>query len=50
MKLLHDLGVADNTLVIFTADNGPDLSAVTQFGALGHQRTATLRGRKAGSM
>ena len=27
MKTLHDLQIAENTLVIFTADNGPDSSS-----------------------
>ena len=47
MQALHEKEVADNTLVIFTSDNGPDGSGFKLFNELGHLRTATLRGKKA---
>ena len=42
LKGLHDLGVEDNTLVIFTGDNGPNPLYDTDSRA----RTAGLRGQK----
>ena len=50
MKALHDLQVADNTIVIFTSDNGPDTSGLKLFNKYGHLRMATMRGKKASSM
>ena len=47
MKKLHDLAIADNTLVIFTSDNGPDGSVFRLFNKLGHIRMGTMRGKKA---
>lgn len=31
MKTLQDLDIADNTLIFFTSDNGPDQDSVAQF-------------------
>ena len=50
MKSLHDNEVADNTIVIFTSDNGPDTSGLKLFNKYGHLRMATMRGKKASSM
>jgi len=47
MVHLHDLDIADNTMVIFTSDNGPDMGAFEKMNALGHTRTQMLRGLKA---
>ena len=47
MAHLHDLDIADNTMVIFTSDNGPDMGAFEMMNALGHTRTQMLRGLKA---
>ena len=47
MRTLHELDIADNTMVIFTADNGPDSGAFKMFNHLGHIRTGTMRGKKA---
>ena len=47
MKTLHDLKIAENTMVLFTADNGPDTSAYKLFNKMGHIRTASMRGKKA---
>ena len=47
MKTLHDLNIADNTMVVFTADNGADSSAFKMFNDLGHIRMGTMRGKKA---
>ena len=48
MKTLHKLDIADNTLVMFTSDNGPDQSALKPFNRFGHIRTQMLRGLKGG--
>ena len=50
MKTLHDLKVADNTLVIYTSDNGPDAPIFDQYNKYGHIRTAMLRGKKAAGL
>ena len=50
MKSLHDMKIAENTMVIFTADNGADTSNLENFHKYGHQRTATMRGKKAGGI
>ena len=51
MKLLHDLKIAENTLVLFTADNGPDSTSFKMFNKVfGHLRTSMLRGQKHASM
>ena len=47
MKSLHDLDIADNTLVFFTSDNGPDQGAFNLFNKMGHMRMVTMRGKKA---
>ena len=47
MKTLHDLEVADNTLIFFTSDNGPDQGAFQMANRFGHMRMATMRGKKA---
>ena len=49
MAKLEELKVADNTLVIFTSDNGPDESGFHMFNTMGHIRTTMLRGKKASS-
>ena len=46
MKTLHDLKIAENTLVLFTSDNGPDTSAYKLFNKLGQIRMGTMRGGK----
>jgi arylsulfatase A len=44
---IEKLGVADNTLVIFTSDNGPSPQAkLDQLQALGHFASASFRGLK----
>ena len=50
MKTLHDLNVHDNTMVMFTSDNGPDSSSFKSYGQYGHMRTASLRGKKAAGL
>ena len=47
MKSLHDNKIADNTLVFFTSDNGPDQGAFNLFNKMGHMRMVTMRGKKA---
>ena len=47
MRELHRLQVADNTLVFFTSDNGPDQGAFNLFNRFGHLRMTTMRGKKA---
>ena len=48
MKTLTDLDVADNTLVIFTSDNGPDQGGYLHLtNKFGHMRMGTMRGKKA---
>jgi len=39
--------VADNTLIFFTSDNGPDQGAFNMANRYGHMRMATMRGKKA---
>ncbi len=43
MKALDELGLADNTCVIFTSDNGPEGDGIT---SPGRGSTGGLRGRK----
>ena len=45
MKSLHDLKVADNTFIIFTSDNGPDVGTFKMANRFGHLRMATMRGK-----
>jgi arylsulfatase A len=40
MKYLDENGLAENTLVVFTADNGPEHRTATAFGSSGHLRGA----------
>ena len=40
MKYLADNGLAENTLVVFTSDNGPEHRTATAFGSSGHFRGA----------
>jgi arylsulfatase A len=40
MKYLADKGLAENTLVVFTSDNGPEHRTATAFGSSGHLRGA----------
>ena len=51
MKKLHDLEIAKNTIVIFTADNGPDggrnSGAFNHFNKYNHVRLGMMRGNKA---
>lgn len=47
MKALHDLEVADNTLIFFTSDNGPDQGAFNMANRYGHMRLTAMRGKKA---
>jgi arylsulfatase A-like enzyme len=47
MKTLEKLGVADNTLVIFTSDNGPETTSVVRMRAdYGHDGAKPWRGVK----
>ena len=46
MQTLHDLDYADNTLVFFTTDNGPDQGAFNMANRWGHMRMGTMRGKK----
>ena len=45
MKTLDELGIADNTLIVFTSDNGPYLKPAKS--VPGHTPTAQFRGGKA---
>lgn len=47
LKTLEDLNIADNTLIIFTSDNGPDGGAFQNQDFAGHVRFGTFRGKKA---
>ena len=47
MAKLKELEIAENTMVIFTSDNGPDSSSFKDFHKYGHIRTSTMRGKKA---
>ena len=49
MAKLEELKVSDNTMVVFTSDNGPDMSGFQGFNTMGHIRTVMLRGKKAAS-
>ena len=46
MKTLTDLKVADNTMVVFTTDNGPDRGAFAFINKKNHLRLGTMRGMK----
>jgi arylsulfatase A len=46
MEALERKGIAENTLVIFTSDNGPESSAYECANQLGHYSMAQLRGIK----
>ncbi len=47
MKMLDDLGIAENTLVIFTSDNGPEVTSVVNMrGDYGHDGARPWRGMK----
>lgn len=46
LKALEDMKLADQTLVIFTSDNGA-IPLPPQFGATGHRPNGTWRGQKA---
>jgi arylsulfatase A-like enzyme len=47
MSALEKLGIADNTFVMFTSDNGPDGSGFANQDYAGHVRFGTFRGKKA---
>ena len=48
MARLHELEIADNTVVVFTSDNGPDLGTLSSLlNKKGHLRMSTMRGKKA---
>lgn len=51
MKKLHELEIADNTIVIFTSDNGPDggsgRGVFNMFNKYNHMRLGMMRGNKA---
>ena len=40
LKALDGMGLADDTIVVFTSDNGPEHRTPTAFGAVGHLRGA----------
>lgn len=46
MQALEDSGLADNTIVIFTADNGPERYAHNRLEKYGHWSSGELRGLK----
>ena len=47
VKMLDDLGIAENTLVIFTSDNGPEVTSVVNMrGDYGHDGARPWRGMK----
>ena len=48
MAKLHELKIADNTLVFLTSDNGQDSLAFSHM-RFNHFRTTTLRGLKSGN-
>ena len=47
MTTLHDLDVADNTLIFFTSDNGPDQGMFHTYNRWGHINIGMMRGKKA---
>lgn len=46
LKALHDAGMDDNTIVIFSADNGPEIFAYPRDEKFDHWSAAPLRGLK----
>ncbi len=46
LKALDKQGLADNTLVIFTSDNGPENYAIERYMSTGHNSSGNLRGFK----
>ena len=46
LKALEDAGLADNTLVIFSSDNGPEAYAYTRVRNFDHRSSGPLRGVK----
>ncbi len=46
-QALEQHGLKDDTLVIFTSDNGPDSREIDELAEYGHNNTANLRGIKA---
>ena len=46
LKALDEQGLADNTLVIFTSDNGPENYAIERYMKTGHNSSGGLRGFK----
>jgi arylsulfatase A len=46
LKALDDNGLADNTLVVFTSDNGPEATAYGRARRFGHRSAGPLRGVK----
>ena len=44
MAKLTELQIADNTMVVFTSDNGPDRGGFYFLNKMGHLRMGTLRG------
>ena len=48
MKTLVDNEIADNTMVVFTSDNGPASSTISNLvNRKGHLKLSTMRGKKA---
>ncbi len=45
-KALKDNGIADNTLVIISSDNGPEVMTYRRFNTTGHTSSGALRGAK----
>lgn len=46
LKSLEEQGIADNTIVIFTSDNGAPLKSIEAFGGNGHAPNGIFRGQK----
>ena len=46
LNFLDEKGIADNTIVIFTSDNGPEKSYIERIKEFGHHSNAPLRGGK----